>query len=118
LLGLNLVVHNKQGGKIIAPTIGDTRTEDHFVQHSKNTIDTDPEAGWIFIADNLNTHQSECLVKLVANRLKFADDLGVKGKTDILKNRYRGLIRSEIWFGILTNRLLKRLSSKSRVLKA
>ena len=37
------------------------------------TIDTDPEAKWIFIADNLNTHQSEGLVKLVAKRLEIHD---------------------------------------------
>lgn len=122
-------------GKIIAPTIGDTRTEDDFVQHIKNTIDTDPDAKWVFIADNLNTHQSEGLVKLVAERLELANDLGIKGKMGILKNmasrseflsdvshriqfvytpkHASWLNQIEIWFGILTNRLLKRLSSKS-----
>jgi len=122
-------------GKIIAPTVGNTRTEDDFVKHIKNTIDTDPEAKWIFIADNLNTHQSEGLVKLVVERLELNDDLGVKGKSGILQSmesRARFLSNEshriqfvytpkhaswlnqvEIWFGILTNRLLKRLSSKS-----
>lgn len=122
-------------GKIIAPTIGDTRTEDDFVQHIKNTIDTDPDAKWVFIADNLNTHQSEGLVKLVAERLELANDLGIKGKMGILQNmasrseflsdashriqfvytpkHASWLNQIEIWFGILTNRLLKRLSSKS-----
>lgn len=122
-------------GKIIAPTIGDTRTEEDFVRHVKNTIDTDPEAKWIFIADNLNTHQSEGLVKLVVERLKFNIDIGVKGKSGILQNmesraaflsdvsheiqfvytpkHASWLNQVEIWFGILTNRLLKRLSSRS-----
>lgn len=122
-------------GKIIAPTVGNTRTEEDFVLHIKNTIDTAPEAKWIFIADNLNTHQSEGLVKLVAKRLEINDDLGLKGKSGILKSmesrakflsdvshriqivytpkHASWLNQVEIWFGILSNRLLKRLSSKS-----
>ena len=122
-------------GKIIAPTVGDTRTEDDFVRHIKNTIDTDPEAKWIFIADNLNTHQSEGLVKWVAEKLEIDDEMGVKGKSGILQSmesrakflsdeshriqfvytpkHASWLNQIEIWFGILTNRLLKRLSSKS-----
>ena len=122
-------------GKIIAPTIGDTRTEDDFVSHIARTIDIDPDAKWIFIADNLNTHQSEELVKLVAKRLEINDALGIKGKSGILQNmesrskflsdashriqfiytakHASWLNQVEIWFGILTTRLLKRLSSKS-----
>ena len=73
-------------GKIITPTVGDTRTEDDFVWHIKNTIDTDPEGKWIFIADNLNTHQSEGLVKLVVERLGILDEIGVKGKAGILQS--------------------------------
>lgn len=122
-------------GKIIAPTVGDTRTEEDFVNHIKNTVNTDPTAKWIFIADNLNTHQSEGLVELVAESLEINDDLGVKGKSGVLKNmetRAEFLSNSshriqfvytpihaswlnqiEIWFGILVRRLLKRLSVKS-----
>jgi hypothetical protein len=122
-------------GKIISPTVSNTRTEDDFVRHINHTIDTDPEAKWIFIADNLNTHQSEGLVKLVAKRLEIYDEMGVKGKSGILQSmesrakflsdeshRIRfvytpkhasWLNQVEIWFGVLTNKLLKRLSSKS-----
>lgn len=125
-------------GKIIAPTIGDTRTEDDFVRHIARTLDTDPDAKWIFVADNLNTHQSEGLVQLVIKRLGLelsADDIGVKGKTGILQSmetrakflsdtchniqfvytpkHASWLNQVEIWFGILVNRLLKRLSVKS-----
>ena len=122
-------------GKVITPTIGDTRTEDDFVRHITSTIYVDPDARWIFIVDNLNTHQSEELVKLVAKRLAINDDLGIKGKSGVLHNmesRAKFLMDTshriqfiytpkhaswlnqvEIWFGILSSRLLKRLSSKS-----
>jgi hypothetical protein len=50
-------------GRVIVPTIGATRTEEDFAVHINLTIDTDPEAGWIFITDQLNIHQSESLVR-------------------------------------------------------
>ncbi|MCT7970435.1 transposase [Laspinema sp. D1] len=43
-------------GQVIEPSIGPRRTEIDFVKHIEQTIDTDPEAGWIFIVDQLNTH--------------------------------------------------------------
>jgi putative transposase len=46
-------------GKVIAPSIGATRTEADFAAHIAQTINTDPDAGWIFILDQLNIHQSE-----------------------------------------------------------
>lgn len=46
-------------GQLINPTIGATRTEQDFKNHITKTLDTDPEAGWIFIVDQLNIHQSE-----------------------------------------------------------
>ena len=36
-------------GKIIAPTIGDTRTEEDFVAHIEQTVDTDPEGQGIYM---------------------------------------------------------------------
>jgi hypothetical protein len=117
-------------GRVIAPSIGDTRTEADFVAHIAATVQTDPQAEWIFIADQLNTHQSASLVALVAQRCAIEVDLGRKEKTGILKNmasraaflqdpthRIRfvytpkhcsWLNQVEIWFGILTRRLLKR----------
>jgi putative transposase len=41
-------------GQVIAPTVGTTRTEEDFCEHIKKTIETDPEAGWIFLVDQLN----------------------------------------------------------------
>lgn len=117
-------------GTIIAPTIHPTRTEDDFAAHIARLLDTDPDAGWIIICDNLNTHQSASLVRLVAKRLAIEDDLGVKGECGILHamatraafltdtaHRIRfvytpkhasWLNQIELWFGILVRRLLKR----------
>src|SRR5215210_5740417 len=56
-------------GHVIAPSIGKTRTNEDFAAHIARTIATDPDAGWIFVVDQLNIHQSEDLVKLVASEL-------------------------------------------------
>lgn len=123
-------------GKIIASTIGDTRTEEDYVKHIKQTIETDPAAKWIFIQDNLNTHCSEGLVRLVAATCHVMGSLGSKGKEGVLKdmktrsaflscehNRIQfvytpkhasWLNQVEIWFSILVRRLLIRLVTKSK----
>jgi len=123
-------------GKIISPTIQDTRKEVDFQTHIKETIDQDPEAKWVFVVDQLNTHKSESLVLMVAILCGMTDiDLGIKGKQGILKNmasRKKFLENSkhrirfvytpkhaswlnqiEIWFSILSRHLLKRLSVTS-----
>lgn len=123
-------------GHILAPTVGPTRTEQDFVQHIQKTVDTHPEAKWIFIVDQLNTHQSEGLVRFVAQRCGIAGEgLGVKGESGILESMatrkvfleeechpirfvYTPLHTSwlnqvEIWFSILVRKLLKRSSFTS-----
>ena len=50
-------------GWVVAPTLSPTRTEADFVGHIEQTVATDPLAGWVFIVDNLNTHQSASLVE-------------------------------------------------------
>lgn len=122
-------------GKIISPTVQDTRTEVDFLLHIQQTVKTDPNAKWIFVSDQLNTHKSESLVKWIAKECGIEDDLGVKGKSGILENmttraeflqdeRHRirfvytpkhcsWLNQIEIWFGILSRRLLKRGEFKS-----
>jgi transposase len=71
--GLNVVT-----GMIVCPTLEATRTEPEFVAHIARTVDTDPDAEWIFVVDRLNTHLSESLVKFVAKRCNIADALGKK----------------------------------------
>ncbi|MHB8750725.1 MAG: hypothetical protein ACYDBJ_16245, partial [Aggregatilineales bacterium] len=65
-------------GQVIAPSMGFTRTEDDFATQIAQTIATDPLARWTFITDNLNTHQAEAGVKLVADLSDIQADLGVK----------------------------------------
>ena len=74
-------------GQMIAPTIRPTRTEEDFCWHIHHTVATEPDAGWVFIVDNLNTHCSESLVRYVA-RLEGIDQstLGQKDKSGILKS--------------------------------
>jgi len=123
-------------GRIIGPTLGPTRTEADFVAHIQRLIETDPQGQWIFILDQLNTHQSASLVELVNQRLGLnSPDLGVKGQSGILANKKSRkaflsepthrirfvftpkhaswLNQIEIWFSILMRRLLKRSSFSS-----
>jgi len=55
--------------------------------HIRRTIETDPDVPkWNLIVDCLNTHQSESLVRLVAEKEGLDIDLGMKGKRGILKS--------------------------------
>lgn len=117
-------------GHIIQASLGPTRTEADFAQHIEAMIQQDPSAGWIIICDQLNTHQSEALVRLVARHCGIKDELGIKGKSGILKSmasraaflsepthRIRFLYtpkhtswlnQIEMWFGILMGKLIQR----------
>ena len=117
-------------GNLVTPSIGATRTEADFLAHISGTISNDPQGEWVFIVDQLNTHKSESLVRLVAKRCAVEVDLGIKAKSGILKSmksraaflqdpahRIRfvytpkhasWLNQIEIWFSILVRRVLKR----------
>jgi transposase len=74
-------------GQMLTPTIQATRTDEDFAWHIHNTSQTDPQAGWIFVLDNLNIHSSETLVRYVA-RLEGLDPqtLGAKRRRGVLKS--------------------------------
>jgi DDE superfamily endonuclease len=73
-------------GELIAPTLGPTRTEADFASHIEQTIESDPEAGYVFVLDNLNTHCSATLVEQVARLCGVEDDLGKKGVRGVLRS--------------------------------
>jgi len=124
-------------GEIIAPLIQPTRKEEDFARHIESVVALFPNDKHIFITDNLNTHMSETLVRLVAQVCDIDElALGVKERSGILKSMVSRaeflmddthqvsfvytpkhcswLNQIECWFSILTRRLLnKRASFKS-----
>jgi len=123
-------------GQVIAPTLGPRRTEGDFLTHVQGVVATDPQARqWHFVVDNLNTHQSESLVRWVAAESDLDLELGEKGKAGILHTQASRaaflsdpthrivfhytpkhcswLNQMEIWLSILVRKLLKRGSFTS-----
>ena len=135
-INLILSFHVAQGA-VLFPTLCERRTNDDFLEHIRATIAVDPQARFVFIVDRLNTHMSCDLVRFVAQQCGIGEEvLGQDHKRGTLKNmktrrafleeeshRIRfvytprhasWLNQVEIWFSILTRRLLKRASFNSQ----
>lgn len=126
-----IVSRDVVSGKIVAPSCGPTRTEADFLAHVQSVVATDPAATrWHVVCDNLNIHQSEALVRWVAEQSGIDQDLGIKGKSGILASmpsraaflsdpshqivfhytpKHSSWVNQiEIWLSILVRKLLKR----------
>lgn len=122
--------------QLLAPFCEPTRTEEDFLAHIQTVVATDPKvARWHIVCDNLNIHQSEALVRRVADISDIQQNLGKKGEYGILAlmprraaflsdpthkvvfhytpNHSSWLNQIEIWLSILMRKVLKRGSFTS-----
>ena len=119
-------------GQVIEPSWGPTRTEEDALAHMQRLIASDLKATeWHLMLDNLNIHQSEALVRWIAEQEGIVPEcLGVKGKSGILHSmesraaflhdpthqvvlyytpkHASWMNQVEIWLSILVRKLLKR----------
>jgi transposase len=132
LAGINVATGN------IIGEVRDTRSEKDFVELIDTLVQSHPQATkFHFVADNLNTHQSESLVRYVAQASHIQEQsLGRKGHEGVLKNlpsrtafladpshaivfhytpkHASWLNQIEIWFGILARKVIRRGQFRSK----
>jgi putative transposase len=132
-----IAAFNVASGRIDQANVGDTRTEKDLDTHLRALLKQHPEALKVhLVMDCLNTHQSEAMVRLVAEQEPEPIALGEKGKSGILKSMatrrefltlasHRLVIhftpkhcswlnQIEIWFSLLVRKLLRRSSFTSQ----
>lgn len=131
-----ILSRNVVTGKLLAPHAGPSCTEADFLAHVQAVVASHPEATrWHLVCDQLNTHQSESLVRWVAELSGIEEDLGIKGQSGILASmasratflsdtthkvvfhytpkHSSWMNQIEIWLSILVRKLLKRGSFTS-----
>ena len=124
-----IVSFNVSLGGVLLATSGPTRTEEDYVAHIMQLVHSHPDVKrWHIVVDNLNTHCSASLVRFVAAESDLDIDLGIKGVSGILKSmesraeflsnpdhrivfyytpkHASWMNQVEIWFSILTRKLL------------
>jgi DDE superfamily endonuclease len=124
-------------GEVIESTFGPTRNEADCLAHLQRLIASDlTTTKWQILMDNLNTHQSESLVRWIAEMEGISPEaLGEKGKSGILQSMVTRatflhdpthkivfsytpkhaswMNQIEIWLSILVRKLLKRGNFRS-----